>query len=87
MHTGLEMTTQLVRPHALAERLSISLSSLWAAEKRGEFPPRIKIGDRAAAFVESEVEQILTARIAGASSDEIRRLVQRIVAGRSALAQ
>jgi prophage regulatory protein len=60
-----------------------SRSSLYRDVAVGLFPPPISIGPRCSAWVESEVELILRAQVAGASPDEIRQLVARVVTARA----
>lgn len=57
-------------------------SQLYADVTAGLFPPPVKIGPRAAAWVRSEYQQVLAARVAGKSDDQIRELVAALVAQR-----
>lgn len=50
--------------------------------KVGLLPPPVRIGSRAVAWPQPEVEKIVAARAAGATDDDIRRLVKRLVADR-----
>jgi len=60
-------------------------SSLFRDIKAGLFPPPIPLGPRCSGWPEHEVDLVLRARIAGASPDEIRALVARLVAARADL--
>ena len=57
--------------------------SIYDGAKKGIFPPPVKIGARASAWLEHEVEAVNAARAAGKSDDEIRELVAKLVAARS----
>lgn len=57
-------------------------STLYWRIKRGEFPPSIKQGERSAAWIVEEIEALMQARAAGASVEEVRALVARLVADR-----
>jgi prophage regulatory protein len=50
----------------------------------GLLPRPVKIGLRASAWPAVEIEQILIARVGGASDDEIRALVNKLHAARKA---
>ena len=62
-------------------------STLYWRISLGTFPPAIKQGPRAAAFIVEEVEEVMRARAAGASNDLVKALVRRLVADRKAAAQ
>jgi prophage regulatory protein len=55
-----------------------SRSAVYEKRKAGLLPEPIAIGPRARATPEYEIEAINRARIAGATDDEIRELVQRL---------
>ena len=57
-------------------------STLYWRITRGEFVPPIKQGERAAAFILEEIDAVMRARAAGASVEEIRALVRKLVAAR-----
>ena len=50
----------------------------------GILPKPIKLGERVSAWLESEVEMVLSARIAGKTNDEIKLLVSGLMAARTA---
>lgn len=68
---------------AVTARTGYSRSALYAHIKAGLFVPPISLGARTAAWLDSEVDAVLSARIAGKSDAEIRELVTRLVAARS----
>lgn len=59
-------------------------SQLYADVAAGTFPPPVKIGTRASAWVRHEYQRILAARVAGKTDDEIKALVAELVAQRKA---
>ncbi len=61
-------------------------STIYWRVSRGEFPPPVKQGERAAALILEEVEQVMRARARGASSEEVRALVRELVAARQRVA-
>ncbi len=56
--------------------------SIYDRARNGTFPPPLKIGARASAWLECEVEAVNAARVAGKSDEEIRKLVAQLVAAR-----
>lgn len=77
-----DMTNTLLRPVAVCKRLGCGRTHLYECTKEGTFRPPVKISERWSAWPEHEVDAILTARIAGASDDELRALVARLVENR-----
>lgn len=61
-------------------------SKLYADIQAGLYTPPVKIGPRASRWPRSEVVALNAARIAGKSNDEIRTLVKKLMAVRTALA-
>lgn len=57
-------------------------SSLYEDVANGLLPAPVKIGLRASAWPQHEIDAVLSARIAGKSHDEIRTLVRQLVADR-----
>jgi prophage regulatory protein len=72
----------LLRIGHIQQRLGIgrTLTYEWVSE--GLLPPPVRIGERLTAWPEHEIDAVITARTAGASEDEIRKLVARLVAAR-----
>jgi len=71
------------RPEVLALNAR-SKSALQLDEKAGLFCPPISIGDRAVAYIKHEVEAIIQARIEEQTPEQIKRLVQKLIANRAA---
>jgi len=57
-------------------------STLYAYISQGIFPSQIKLGERCAAWIESEILAVNQARIAGKSPQEIKELVRQLIAQR-----
>lgn len=66
------------------KKKSDSRTGLYKQIKEGLFPPGVKLGVRRVAWPDYETEQVLKARIAGQSDAQIRELVRRLIADRSA---
>jgi len=58
-HGGVNM----LRLPIVKDRVSLGRSSIYAAVKRGEFPPPVRLSERAVAWVESEIDAWLASRI------------------------
>jgi prophage regulatory protein len=58
-------------------------SHFHAQIKLGLMTPPVKLGRRCARYVESEVDAVVNARIAGKSDDEVKQLIVGLVAARS----
>jgi len=70
---------KLSRKPRIKDITGMSNTALHTQIKEGVFPPPISIGDRAVAFVDSEINAVLAARIAGKSKDEIKVIVAHLV--------
>ncbi|MGN6117760.1 MAG: helix-turn-helix transcriptional regulator [Nitrobacter sp.] len=58
------MASRLLRLPAVRERTGISTTEIYAGIKAGTFPVAVLIGKRSRAWVESEIEDWIAARIA-----------------------
>ncbi len=76
------MQESLIRLKKVEDRTGLKKSMVYDLMSRGEFPKSIKIGGRAVAWIESEVDVINAARMAEKSADEIRELVKSLMAKR-----
>jgi prophage regulatory protein len=72
-------------PRSLAE-LATSRTQFYEDQARGLITRGIKIGERAVAHPQHEIEALKRARIAGLSADEIKKLVDKLHAQRATLA-
>lgn len=66
---------RILRLRAVLDRYGKTRSPTYADIQAGLFPRPIKLGARAAGWVEHEVERVIAARIAGADDKMIRKLV------------
>ncbi len=67
------MTTKLIRVPATLERYGISRSTLYLRIADGSFPRPVKIGKRAIAFVECELDKHMARLIAANRTPKARR--------------
>lgn len=72
----------MLRPSEVRKRRARSNSSHYADIKNGLFIEGVRIGPRATATPDYEVDALIAARIAGNSEDEIRVLVKQLRAAR-----
>ena len=70
---------QLIRRPEVLSLTARSKSALQLDEKAELFCPAISIGDRAVAYLKSEVEAVIQARIEGQSTEQIKQLVQELI--------
>lgn len=63
-NTGINMTNSLIRLTEVQRRTGYSRAWLYRLLSENRFPKPVKIGSRAIAFVESEIETWINERIA-----------------------
>ena len=80
------MKHSLIRRKEVEVKTGLKHSMIYDLIKKGELVGPIKIGERAVAWIESEIDVINAARIAGKSSDEIRELVETLTTSRQQIA-
>ena len=64
-------------------RFDLSRSTWYAQVADGLLPPPVRVSTRAVAWLDHELDAVAAARAANHSNDEIRALVQSLVAARS----
>jgi prophage regulatory protein len=74
-----------IRLNMVKNLTGLSRSSIYAFIERGKFPKQIKIGERAVAWLESEVNELINARVSGKTDEEVKALVIELEAGRKKL--
>jgi len=74
----------LLRLPALLKKWPRSKTTIYADIADGVFVPPVHLGLRCSAWPEHEVNAIIAARAAGATDDDVRQLVARLVAERQA---
>ena len=70
---------QLIRRPECLAITARSKSALQLDEKNGLICPPISIGDRAVAYIKSEVETVIQARIEGQTPTQIKALVADLI--------
>lgn len=80
------MYDRILRLPAVINVYGKSRSTIYDEINRGLIPPPVSLGGRAIGFVESEIDALIRARIAGKSDDEVRALVADLVARRREVA-
>jgi prophage regulatory protein len=80
---GTDMTTYLHRLPAVVKMYSKSRSTIYAEIANGLFVPPVRLGPRVVAWLEREIEKVITARIEGRSDQDIRKLVIGLVEARN----
>ena len=78
-----KMHLRLMRLSEVLDLYPVSRSTLYKQIKRGISPRPIQISDKSIAWIESEIDQILLAKIQGCDAEEIRQLVMVLVNGRN----
>ena len=81
------MSHNILRPAEIANRRRVSKSKLYEDIRQELWPKLVAFGPRTRGQPESEVDELIAARIAGKTDDEIRLLVQRLVAARKSVGQ
>ncbi|HEB57663.1 MAG TPA: AlpA family phage regulatory protein [Gammaproteobacteria bacterium] len=76
------MSLRLIRLDEVLERTAISRSELYNRIGDGRFPAPISLGPRLRAWSEQEVDAMISAMIREAPDDELRALVQALLASR-----
>jgi len=80
------MSEILIRLPKVEAKTGYKKSMVYDLMSKGVLPGSIRIGDRARAWISSEIDAIVAARIAGKSDDEIRTLVLDLVSKRAKVA-
>ncbi|MEM3484733.1 MAG: AlpA family phage regulatory protein [Candidatus Methanomethyliaceae archaeon] len=74
---------KFLRPHEVAHKMGLSKASLYRLVKGGMFPRPVKIFANVSVWLDSEVEQIMSAMYRNSPPDEIRELVRSIERSRT----
>jgi prophage regulatory protein len=84
--TSMESFMRILRlPEVMSELGHRSHASIYTAMRDGLFPKGVKIGARAVGWPADEVQRINNARVAGRSNEEIKALVQQLHSDRKLL--
>lgn len=76
------MNLKITKLPTLLKNHCISRSTAFTQLKDGLLPPSISLGQRSRGYIVSELDAVLSARIAGCSDDQIKELVKSLVANR-----
>jgi len=76
-----------LRLPAVLERRACSRATLYRAVADGTFVPPVRRGRRTSVWIEAEVTAVLAAEAAGATSEELRVLVRKLIAERGTAAR
>ena len=77
--------TRILRMKQAIEKTGLSRSSIYNLMADGQFPRSIKISERAAGWVEDDIEAYLAAVISGKGREHVKELVASINAKRKPL--
>ena len=70
MNAAQTKSSRILRDAALRNKIPLSKSQIRNLELRGEFPKRIKLGERASGWLESEVDAWIAERVAKSRAPE-----------------
>lgn len=76
---------EIIRAIPTFERIGLRKSAGYKRVKEGLLPPPIKIGKRASGWPKHEIDTIVTLMVSGASEEEIRSCVTKMVTLRKAI--
>jgi len=76
----------LIRLPEVIRQSGLSRSSVYHYIDEGLFPRPVKIGERAVAWISSEIAAVNEARIAGKSREELKSLVSKLQIARQGCA-
>lgn len=76
------MAHNILRLAEIAHRRRVSKSTVYADIRQGLWPTLVAFGPRTRGQPDYEVDELIAARIAGRTDDEIRALVKQLLAAR-----
>ena len=71
-----------LKPNVLSA-IGFKASAAYEQINAGTLPPPVACGPRAKRFISDEIEAVVEARVTGATDEEVRALVKRLVAART----
>ena len=80
---GILMQTTILRLKTLCQVMGLARSTIYLRIKQGLLIKPFSLGGKAVGWPTDEIQQIITARIAGCSDKEIAELVKKIESARS----
>ncbi len=77
--------TNFIRMPRTKQKTGLSNGAVYHHMQQGMLPSSIRIGTKAVAWIESEIDAVMKARIERRTDDEVRELVKKLEADRAAL--
>lgn len=74
-----------IRMPRTKQKTGLSHGGVYLHMQQGTLPSSIRIGEKAVAWIESEIDAVIKARIERRTDDEVRDLVKKLEADRAAL--
>ena len=74
---------KLIRKPAVLERYPVSTTTLYKQINQGIFPPNVSMGGHSVAWIEFEVDAVITAIARGFNEASLKQLVAELVAKRN----
>lgn len=82
MHNTSQPIERILRCTQVLDRRGDGRTTMYSDIAAGLFPKPVRIGKRSVGWPESEVEAIVRARVAGKTTEQVRRLVKSLEAKR-----
>ncbi len=82
-HNNSKYAPRILRKPEVIALTNLSKSSLYNRVKAGLMPPSISLGERAVGFIASEVHTVLDAMCQEKTPQQIKELVQELIANRA----
>lgn len=73
----------LIRKPDVLKKVPISTTTLYDRIKKGLFPPSIQLGGHSVAWIEEEVDAVISALVRGLPAPDLKNLVGQLVAKRN----
>lgn len=80
------MTYNFMRKAGVIEKTGYKSTALWERVKDGTMPPPINLGGNVSAYLQHEIDAVLSARSIGYNDDQIKALVKSLVEQRKTAA-
>ncbi|WAJ69751.1 helix-turn-helix transcriptional regulator [Catenovulum adriaticum] len=80
---SIQTPNRFIKQPEILERFNISKSTMYNRINSGLFPKPCSLGDRAVAWLESDLNTIFNAIVAGKSNEELKNIVTELHSSRS----
>lgn len=74
------MNIIVVKQHSVLKQFAFSKSTFFTQINQGLMPKPISLGCRAVGYLQHELDAVLSSRIAGMNNEQIKELVQSLMA-------